>query len=95
VLRSEFAMTVSPSRQSSALAAGVICVECLHCRHRGVLSERLLARHGLLANVPIASFVKRLTCEQCGHQSVKAFRTTRDTAQKFIADRQRSTRHHR
>jgi hypothetical protein len=88
-------MTASPSWQSGALAAGVICVECLYCQHRGVLSERLLARHGLSANVSIASFVKRLTCEQCGHHSVNAFRTTRDAAQKFVADGQRSTRHHR
>jgi hypothetical protein len=95
VLRSEFAMAASPSRQSNALTVGVICVECLHCRHRGVLTERLLAPRGLSANVPIASFVKRLTCGQCGHHSVKAFRTTRDAAQKFIADGQRSTRHHR
>jgi hypothetical protein len=79
-------MSASPSRQPGALTAGVICIECLHCRHRCVLSERLLARYGLSANAPIASFVKRLTCESCGHHSVKAFRTTRDAAPKFLAD---------
>jgi hypothetical protein len=78
-------MTASPTRQAGARAAGVICVECLHCRHRGVLSDRILIRHGLSANAPIASFVQRLTCERCGHHSVKAFRAPAPTAQSFVA----------
>ena len=78
-------MSASPSRQPGALTAGVICIECLHCRHRGVLSEDFSPGMGS-ANAPIASFVKRLTCERCGHNSVKAFRTTREAAPKFLAD---------
>jgi hypothetical protein len=68
-------MTASPTRQASARAAGVICVECLHCRHRGVLSDRILTRYGLSANAPIASFVRRLTCERCGHHRQGISRT--------------------
>ena len=79
-------MTASPTRQAGAPAAGVICVECLHCRHRGVLSDRALSRHGLSANAPIASFVQRLTCERCGHHSVKAFRAAAGAVRAFIAD---------
>jgi hypothetical protein len=85
VLRFELAMTASPIRQAGARAAGVICVECLHCRHRGALSDRVLTRHGLSANAPIASFVRRLACERCGHHSVKAFRALAGTARSFVA----------
>jgi hypothetical protein len=85
VLRFELAMTASPTREAGARAAGVICVECLHCRHRGVLSDRALTRHGLPANAPIASFVQRLTCERCGHHSVKAFRAPAGAVRSFVA----------
>jgi hypothetical protein len=78
-------MTASPTREAGARAAGVICVECLHCRHRGVLSDRMLTRHGLSANAPIASFVRRLTCERCGRHTVKAFRAPVGTARSFVA----------
>jgi hypothetical protein len=79
VLRFELAMTASPIRQAGASAAGVICVECLHCRHRGILSDRILS-----AEAPIASFVRRLTCERCGHHSVKAFRAPVGTTRSFV-----------
>jgi hypothetical protein len=85
VLRFELAMTASPIRQAGASAAGVICVECLHCRHRGILSDRILTRYGLSAEAPIASFVRRLTCERCGHHSVKAFRAPVGTTRSFVA----------
>jgi hypothetical protein len=85
MLRFELAMTASPTRQAGARAAGVICVECLHCRHRGVLSDRALTRHGLSAHAPIASFVRRLTCERCGHHAVKAFRAPAGAARSFVA----------
>jgi hypothetical protein len=78
-------MAASSTRQANACGAGVICVECLHCQHRGVLSDRALSHHGLSATAPIASFVRRLTCERCGHHSVKAFRAPAGTARSFVA----------
>jgi hypothetical protein len=83
-LRFEYAMTARPKRNTGAVT-GVICVECLQCRHRGLIGEHVLASHGLSVNAPIASFAKRLVCKACGHQSVKAFRATRDAARAFIA----------
>ncbi len=54
----------------------VIAVRCLSCRHRGVLAETDLARFGVKPGVPVAQFVKRLRCRQCGSGSVMAQRTT-------------------
>jgi hypothetical protein len=52
----------------------VILVRCLHCRHEGILDDTALARFGVNANAPIASFVKRLRCTSCGSASVMASR---------------------
>jgi hypothetical protein len=52
-----------------------IIVECLHCGHRGALSERDLARYGEERGAPIVAFVKRLTCSDCGSHSVRAYRS--------------------
>ena len=54
----------------------VIAVRCLSCRHRGVLAESDLARFGVKPGVPVAQFVKRLRCRQCGTGSVMVQRTT-------------------
>jgi hypothetical protein len=54
----------------------VIAVRCLTCRHRGVIAERDLVRFGITPGTPVAQFVKRLRCRQCGSGSVMAQRTT-------------------
>ena len=51
-----------------------IKVECLRCRHVGRLSDAELARRGIKAGAPIASFIKRLRCTKCGSHSVAATR---------------------
>jgi hypothetical protein len=52
-----------------------ISVKCLRCGHQGVLRESDLPSYGEEPDAPIAAFVKRLKCRQCGSQSVQAFRT--------------------
>jgi ribosomal protein S27AE len=54
----------------------VIAVRCLSCRHRGVIAEGDLTRFGVKPGAPVAQFVKRLRCRQCGSGSVMAQRTT-------------------
>jgi ribosomal protein S27E len=54
----------------------VIAVRCLSCRHRGVIAEGDLPRFGIKPGSPVAQFVKRLRCRQCGSGSVMAQRTT-------------------
>jgi hypothetical protein len=49
-------------------------VECLSCRHVGVLSDTTLARLKIKPSTPIAAFVKRLRCSRCSSQSVRARR---------------------
>jgi hypothetical protein len=51
-----------------------ICVECLRCGHAGVIAERDLPHYGEAPGAPIATFVKRLTCQECGSRSVRAWR---------------------
>jgi hypothetical protein len=53
---------------------GRICVQCLRCGHGGTIRESDLPRHGEEPGAPIARFVKRLVCQECGSHSVKAFR---------------------
>jgi Zn ribbon nucleic-acid-binding protein len=57
-----------------AKPAGHIVVECLHCGHCARLLESRLPDYGVPAGAPIASFVQRLTCVECGHHSVRAYR---------------------
>jgi hypothetical protein len=52
-----------------------IKVECLRCG--GALDETDLPRFGVESGAPIATFVKRLTCRECGNHSVRAFRSDR------------------
>jgi ribosomal protein S27AE len=52
----------------------VVQVRCLHCRHKRVLSNEELGSFGIKAGAPIASFVKRLRCSNCGKGSVMANR---------------------
>jgi hypothetical protein len=51
-----------------------VTVECLRCRHVGLLTRETLARLAIAPNAPIATFVKRLRCRKCGSQSVLATR---------------------
>ena len=62
------------ARRKSERAVGRICVQCLRCGHAGSLREADLPRHGEEPGAPIARFVKRLVCQECGSHSVKAFR---------------------
>jgi hypothetical protein len=57
-----------------------IVVQCLACGHVGALSESSLPRFGEKPDAPIAKFIKRLTCEECGSRSVKAWREQRPAA---------------
>jgi hypothetical protein len=51
-----------------------IKVKCLRCRHAGRITEAELLRRGIKPGAPIASFIKRLRCRNCGSQSVQAQR---------------------
>ena len=61
-----------------------ICVECLRCRHRGVLDATVLQHHGLAADVSIAELSRRLVCEACGSKALKAFRAPVNDAKLFL-----------
>jgi hypothetical protein len=52
----------------------VVQVQCLQCRHKSILSAQELADFGIKPEAPIASFVKRLRCRNCGSGSVMANR---------------------
>ena len=56
----------------------VVHVRCLNCRHKSLLSNKDLAEYGIPPEAPIASFVKRLRCKECGSGSVLANRIDRD-----------------
>ena len=58
----------------------VVLVRCLHCHHRSTLSPQALAAFGIKPNVPIAAFVKRLRCTECGSGSVMANRVAANEA---------------
>jgi hypothetical protein len=51
-----------------------IVVRCLHCRHEAILKPADLVAHGVKPDSPIAGFVRRLKCSQCGSGSVLAKR---------------------
>jgi len=72
-------MAAFASRKSDR-ALGRICVQCLRCGHSGIIRESDLPRHGEAPGAPIARFVKRLVCKECGGHSVKAFRMSRHSA---------------
>jgi uncharacterized protein YlaI len=55
----------------------VVQVRCLHCEHKGVLDDQTLDSFGIKPNAPIASFVKRLRCSDCGSGNLIANRITR------------------
>jgi hypothetical protein len=51
-----------------------IVIGCLQCGHCSLMSENTLLDYGLEPGTPIALFVKRLRCQDCGSHSVKAYR---------------------
>jgi hypothetical protein len=51
-------------------AEPTVTVECLSCRHVGVLTGAALSRLAIMPDTPIATFVKRLRCSKCGGRSV-------------------------
>ena len=51
-----------------------IIIECLRCGHCSLMSESALLDFGIEPGAPIVKFVKRLTCQECGSHSVKAYR---------------------
>ena len=55
-------------------AEPTVTVECLSCRHVGVLTGAALSRLAIMPDTPIATFVKRLRCSKCGGRSVLATR---------------------
>ena len=59
-------------REAAASAATVVC--CLHCRHEAILTAADLVAHGVKPDSPIAGFVRRLKCSECGSGSVLAKR---------------------
>ena len=59
-----------------------VTVQCLSCRHVGVLNRETLSRLAIAPNTPIAAFVKRLRCRNCGSQSVLATRKPAPRPQK-------------
>ena len=56
-----------PSRKS-------VRVQCLQCGHFSVLIPEMLSRLAVSPTTPIAAFVNRLRCRECGSQSVLATR---------------------
>ena len=52
----------------------VVQVTCLVCRHKSILNNQALASFGIKPDAPIATFVKRLRCSECGSGSVIATR---------------------
>ena len=66
-------MAASADRNRETAAARIV-VQCLHCGHCGTIRESDLPSYGEQPGAPIARFVKRLVCRECGSHSVKAFR---------------------
>ena len=50
-------------------------VECARCGHCARLPEAALPDYGVKPNAPIASFVKRLTCVECGKSERVVYRS--------------------
>ena len=65
-------------------AEPALTVECLSCRHVGVLTDAALLCRAITPGTPIVGFVKRLRCSKCGSRNVLAPAST-----------QRSPRRHR
>ena len=51
-----------------------IVIECLSCGHSSSMPEERLKTFGLSPDAPIAKFIRRLTCSECGSHSVRVYR---------------------
>jgi uncharacterized Zn finger protein len=51
-----------------------IAIECLSCGHSSSFPEERLKAFGISSDAPIAKFIRRLTCAECGSHSVRAYR---------------------
>jgi hypothetical protein len=51
-----------------------IAIECLTCGHCTSFPEQRLKAFRLSPDTPIAKFIRRLTCTECGSHSVRAWR---------------------
>src|SRR5918997_7866 len=55
-----------------------ICIECLRCRHRGIVDAWILQQHGLNFDVSLAALSRRLVCQACGSKAVRLTRADRE-----------------
>lgn len=51
-----------------------IVLECLNCRHKRIITDEDLKRHGLKPGAPLVTVTKRVVCSECGSHAVKAER---------------------
>jgi len=51
-----------------------IAIECLTCGHCASMAEEQLKAFRPKPDTPIAKFIRRLTCTECGSHSVRAWR---------------------
>jgi hypothetical protein len=51
-----------------------VAVEWLRCGHCSSIPEERLKTFGFKPDTPIAKFIRRLTCTECGSRSVRAYR---------------------
>jgi hypothetical protein len=70
-LRPSYLLSMS---ERALRAEPAVTVECLSCRHVGVLTGAALSRLAITPGTPIAAFVKRLRCSKCGSRNVLATR---------------------
>jgi hypothetical protein len=68
------ATTFSGRSERALRGEPTVTVECLSCRHVGVLTGAALSRLAIMPDTPMATFVKRLRCSKCGGRSVLATR---------------------
>ena len=74
---SQLRMNCTTSMRQAAVKTD-LTVECLWCGHTAIVEEQTLEAHGVEPGAPIASFLKRLVCKECGSHGMKAQRVVRD-----------------
>ena len=74
VLRSVRLRMTAQNGRAGSDGSGVITMRCLRCAHQGVLREVDLLSFGEKPGAPIARFIKRVVCSECGSHSVEAQR---------------------
>jgi DNA-directed RNA polymerase subunit RPC12/RpoP len=61
-----------------------ICIECLRCRHRGIVDAAILQQHGLSPDVSLTALSRRLVCQACGSKALRANRACLAEASAFL-----------